>query len=61
MAVSSGRGFVRLSHFGKAAFCESPPGEHLDGGVPEMDLDTVAIELDLVDPTFANGHLMSVR
>jgi len=33
------------------------PGEHLDGGVPEMDLDPVAIELDLMNPAFASGHL----
>jgi hypothetical protein len=29
------------------------PGEHLDGGVPEMDLDPVAIELDLMNPSVA--------
>jgi hypothetical protein len=34
------------------------PGEHLDGGVPEMDLDPVAIELDLVNPAFASGDLV---
>jgi len=33
-------------------------GEHLDGGVPEMDLNPVAIELDLVNPAFANGDLV---
>jgi len=27
------------------------PGEHLDGGVPEMDLNPVAIKLDLVNPS----------
>jgi hypothetical protein len=31
------------------------PGEHLDGGVPEMDLNPVAVELDLVNPAFASG------
>jgi hypothetical protein len=34
------------------------PGEHLDGGVPEMDLNPVAIELNFVNPTFASGHLV---
>jgi hypothetical protein len=33
------------------------PGEHLDGGVPEMDLDPVAIELDLMHPSIAVRHL----
>jgi hypothetical protein len=33
------------------------PGEYLDGGVPEMDLYPVAIELDLVNPAFASGNL----
>jgi hypothetical protein len=34
------------------------PGEYLDGGVPEMDLYPVAIELDLVNPAFASGDLV---
>jgi hypothetical protein len=33
------------------------PGEHLDGGVPEMDLDPVAIELDFMEPAAAARHL----
>ena len=34
------------------------PREHLDGGVPQMNLDPVAIELDLVNPAFASGDLV---
>src|SRR6266446_3762369 len=34
------------------------PGEHLDGGIPEMDLDPITIELDLVNPAFAGRHLV---
>ena len=33
-------------------------GEYLDGGIPEMDLDPVSVELDLVNPAFANGDLV---
>jgi hypothetical protein len=29
----------------------APAGEDLDGGVAEMDLDTVAVELDFVEPS----------
>ncbi len=28
-------------------------GEYLDGGVTKMDLDAIAVELDLMEPTFA--------
>jgi hypothetical protein len=34
------------------------PGEHLDGGILEMDLDPITIELDLVNPAFAGRHLV---
>jgi hypothetical protein len=34
------------------------PGEHLDGGIPEMDLDPITIELDLMNPAFAGRHLV---
>jgi hypothetical protein len=34
------------------------PGEHLDLGVGEMDLDAIAVELDLVDPAIAAGRLV---
>jgi hypothetical protein len=34
------------------------PREYLDGGVPKMDLDPVAVELDLVNPAFASGDLV---
>src|SRR5207247_1544759 len=34
-------------------------GEHFDGGVPEMDLDAIAVELDLMEPTLAGGHLVN--
>jgi hypothetical protein len=33
------------------------PGEYLDSSVPEMDLDPVAIELDLMHPALARRHL----
>jgi hypothetical protein len=32
--------------------------EHLDGGVLEMDLDPVAVELDLVNPPLARRYLV---
>jgi hypothetical protein len=34
------------------------PGEHLDGGIPEVDLDPVAVELDLVNPPLARRYLV---
>ena len=34
------------------------PGEYLDSSVPEMDLDPVTVELDLMHPALARGHLV---
>jgi hypothetical protein len=34
------------------------PGEHLDGGILEMDLDPVAIELDLMNPSLARRYFV---
>ena len=34
----------------------APAGEDLDGSVPKMDLDAVAVELDLVNPALAGWH-----
>jgi len=31
------------------------PGEHLDGGVPELDLDTVAVEFDFMNQRSPDG------
>jgi hypothetical protein len=36
-------------------------GEHGDRFVGEMHLDAVAVELDLMDPTFAGGHAVDRR
>ena len=36
-------------------------GEDLDGLVGEVDLDAVAVELDLVDPALAGRHLLDRR
>jgi len=33
------------------------PGEHLDGGISQVDLHAIAIELDLVNPSIAARHL----
>jgi hypothetical protein len=35
------------------------PGEHLDGGIPEMDLDPVAVELDFMNPALAGRCLVN--
>jgi hypothetical protein len=35
-----------------------PRRVNLDGGIPEMDLDPITIELDLVNPAFAGRHLV---
>jgi hypothetical protein len=34
------------------------PGEYLDSSVPEVDLDPVAVELDLVNPPLARRCLV---
>ena len=34
------------------------PGEHLDHGILKMDLDSIAVELNLVNPALARGHLV---
>ena len=39
----------------------APAGEYLDGLVGQMDLDAVAVELDLVDPARAGRHLLDRR
>ncbi len=36
-------------------------GEHLDGGVPETDLNPIAVELDLMNPSVAIWHLLDGR
>jgi hypothetical protein len=34
----------------------TPPGEYLDGVVMDVELDAIAVELDLVDPAIAARH-----
>jgi hypothetical protein len=35
------------------------PGEYFDSSVPEMDLDPVTVELDLMHPALARRHLVN--
>ena len=39
----------------------APPGKNFNGLVNDVDLNAVAIELDLVQPAVAAGHLLDRR